>query len=216
MAFTIYGPGIRDNVLVENLLRDRNVEAVNKVTAAKPVGEGEPQELESGAQQQLARSFANRAYRSTTELPRERERAIRAHQIMTSPVITVPMAISIRDAWNIFRQRRFRSLPVVDEVGKIIGIVSDRDLLRYAAVTGNIPPYGEDSEQASTPIEPLVSKKVLTATPDTEIRTIARLMFEQRVGVMPIVDAYENLVGIITRSDILRTLVNQAPLELWV
>ncbi len=214
MAFTIYGPGIRDNVLVENLVRERSVESVEAVTAARPAGDESARQED--AQQQLTRSFANRAYQSTTNLPREREPAIRAQQIMTSPVITVRMDISIRDAWVIFRERRFRSLPVVDDMGKLIGIISDRDLLRYAAVTGNIPPYDETSEQARLPIEPLVCKKVLTATPDTEIRTIARLMFEQRVGVMPIVDQYDNLVGIITRSDILRTLVNQAPLELWV
>jgi len=65
-------------------------------------------------------------------------------------------------------------------------------------------------------IEPLYLKKVLTATPETQIREIARVLIEQRKGVMPIVDANAHMVGIITRSDILRTIVNQAPLELWV
>ena len=57
---------------------------------------------------------------------------------------------------------------------------------------------------------------VITATPDTRIREIARLLIERRIGAMPIMDKYDNLVGIITRSDVLRAVVNHAPLELWV
>jgi acetoin utilization protein AcuB len=57
---------------------------------------------------------------------------------------------------------------------------------------------------------------VLTAHPDTSIRDIARVFFEERIGAVPIVDRGETLVGIVTRSDILRTILNSAPLELWV
>ena len=50
--------------------------------------------------------------------------------------------------------------------------------------------------------------------PETEIRLIADVLIKERIGAMPIVDEKEKLVGIVTRSDILRTVV-KAPLELW-
>ena len=61
-----------------------------------------------------------------------------------------------------------------------------------------------------------MTDQVLTAHPDTEIRTIARVMFEERIGAMPIVSEAGTPVGIITRSDILRTVMNKVPFELWI
>ena len=65
-------------------------------------------------------------------------------------------------------------------------------------------------------IQGLITERVLVASPDTEIREVAKILFEHRIGAMPVISSSERLVGIITRSDILRTLVNRAPLELWI
>jgi len=61
-----------------------------------------------------------------------------------------------------------------------------------------------------------MTDRVLTAHPDTEIRTIARVLFEERIGAMPIVNEAGLPKGILTRSDILRTVMNQVPFELWI
>jgi len=215
MAFTIYGPGIRDEVKLDNMFREPELEEPAAIRAARGVTDQE-QPAQQTPQQRLARSHAGKAYESTRNIRQEREPAIRAHQLMSSPVVTLHEEASIVQAWRLFRESRFRYVPVVDGMGQVIGVLSDRALLRYAATSGNVPPYGNDSEQAKLNIRPLMSERVVTATPDTEIRQIARLLFERRIGVMPIVDFSGRLVGIITRSDILRTLVNNAPLELWV
>jgi CBS domain-containing protein len=57
--------------------------------------------------------------------------------------------------------------------------------------------------------------QVLIATPDTPIRDIARTMVEERIGSLPILDLRDTLVGIITRSDILRALITHGPMRLW-
>ena len=131
-------------------------------------------------------------------------------------MVTLLPGTSITDAWKLFRERRFRHVPVVTEQGKIFGIISDRDLLRYAATTGKVPPYTEDMPEASISIDMMTKTRVIASSQDTEIRQIARMLFEQRVGAMPIVTDDGIVRGIITRSDILRTIVNHAPLELWV
>jgi CBS domain-containing protein len=101
-----------------------------------------------------------------------------------------------------------------------VGIVSDRDLLATrgegpAAV--DRPDASDDANGgADTTIRAITKTRVLTASRETAIRQIAFVMIEQRIGAMPIIDESGHLEGIITRSDILRAVVNQAPLELWV
>jgi acetoin utilization protein AcuB len=217
MAFTIYGPGIRDNVTLDNMFRDPELEEPSAIRPARAVGDQEPPPQQQGsARQRLAQTHAGKAYESTRGIRQEREPVVRAMQLMSSPVVTVHQDTSLVAAWSLFRESRYRYVPVVDGMGTVVGVVSDRSLLRYAATTGNVPPYAEGSEQAKMTMESMMSRRVVTATPDTQIREIARLLFERRIGVMPIVDYSGRLVGIITRSDILRTLVNNAPLELWV
>lgn len=213
MAFTIYGPGIRDSVTLDTLFKSKVVEHAQPAQAIQPAAsqdgaDGEPSSSYTGSE-------ARRAYQQTAAY-RDRAPALHAHQIMTAPVITLGPTTSIVQAWRLFRERRFRHIPVVDDQQAVIGIVSDRDLLRYAALSGKIPPYSADAPEARTPIKSLTKTRVLTATPDTEIRQIARILFEQRIGAMPIVNDVGYPVGIITRSDILRALIQHAPLELWV
>ncbi len=108
------------------------------------------------------------------------------------------------------RERRFRHIPVVASGGGICGIVSDRDLFALAIM--------DDAEEKLEPsvVADIMTQKVLTATPDTNIREIARVLIEERIGCMPIVDEDKQVIGMITRSDILRALIKHAPLDLWI
>ena len=60
-----------------------------------------------------------------------------------------------------------------------------------------------------------MSREVLTATPDTPIRDLARMMVHAKVGAIPIVDEHRVVVGIVTTTDVLGCVVNEAPLDLW-
>lgn len=216
MAFTVFGAGIRDNAPF-NI--SSNLETVDETFPATIVNKIGTKGDETASQQEpnlLTQKNAGKAYTSTLQLPRERGPALHAYQIMTSPVVTLHQDTTITQAWRLFRERRFRHIPVVTMDRKIYGILSDRDLLRYAAISGKVPPYADSAPEASTNIGTLLKTRVITASHDTEIRQVARILFEQRVGVMPIVSETGYLEGIITRSDILRTLINHAPLELWV
>lgn len=156
------------------------------------------------------------AYRRSGSSQKERKRAIYASQIMTASVVSLTPETSLSDAWRLICNRRFRHIPILSHEKRLIGIISDRDLLRVAIGFYNITPHSTDAVQGQMTIQSLIKRKVLTASPDTEIREIARVMFEERIGSMPIVDGQGILAGIITRSDILRTLINHAPLELWL
>ncbi len=221
MAFTIYGPGTHDIVTATR----QNPSTRVKQTSAIQKTDNETQKHKQPAEKQSQSAIgkqASAAYQQALTTPNyPRVPAIIAEQIMVAPVITLTPNTTITQAWKLFRERRFRHIPVLTEKNSVYGIISDRSLLRYAAVTGRTPPYGDHSPEAKTLITdstkiPLLKTKVITATPDTEIRLIARVLFEQHVGAMPIVTLNGHLIGIITRSDILRTLINHAPLELWI
>jgi acetoin utilization protein AcuB len=133
-----------------------------------------------------------------------------AHQIMTSPVHAMPATTTIQEVAKVFTEHRYRHIPLVSPEGSLVGLISDRDILHYRVAT----PAREgrsDDEQVSK----IMVARVLIATPDTPIREIARTMVEERIGSLPILDFRDNLVGIITRSDILRALITHGPMRLW-
>ncbi len=136
-------------------------------------------------------------------------RSLVAKQIMSSPVLTLPIDATFEKAWKLIVDYRFRHVPIATEGDKLFGIISDRDLLREAAL------ITQDEFKEGKTIRNMIKTNVLTASRDSEIKKIAQLFFDERIGSMPIVDEDGLLLGIITRSDILRTIVNQAPIELW-
>lgn len=135
----------------------------------------------------------------------ERKRAINASDIMTAPVFSLREDQTIADARDIFRAHQFRHVPILARSGKLIGILSDRDF-----IDRRLP----DEEKTIGVRERMVTD-ILTARPQTEIPAIAELMIGHRIGCLPIVDEAQALVGIITRSDILRAIVRHGPFELW-
>jgi CBS-domain-containing membrane protein len=129
-----------------------------------------------------------------------------ARDIVASPVGTLPENASIAQAWEFVQSRGVRHVPIVSDNGTIHGIISDRDLLRDAAsdaISLNAKPLGERT------VLDLVSPRLLTAGPETGIAQIARVLFEEHVGSIPIIDDQKALIGLITRSDILKAIVER-------
>jgi acetoin utilization protein AcuB len=132
--------------------------------------------------------------------------ALVATDIVSSPVGTLPENASIAQAWKNVQGRDVRHVPIVSDNGTIPGVISDRDLLRDAltdAIGQNVKPLAERT------VLDLVSPRLLTAGAETSIAQIARVLFEEHVGSIPIIDEQKALVGLITRSDILKAIVER-------
>ncbi len=149
---------------------------------------------------------ADRA-KKNADHPAELPPALLANQIMTSPVVTLSPEASLYEAWTLISERRFRHVPVVSQENKLIGIISDRDLL--LRVAGIASSDAAARTRPGTTLRDIMQTRVLTASPNTKIRQIAQVLFENRIGAMPVVDENKTLVGMITRSDILRALIHQ-------
>lgn len=210
MTFIIYGlNGRHDLMPLDRLFERRIVEKTQAATAAHAV---DPKQ-DHDARDRRPPAVAEHAYRMVDRIKQE-GRALFAAQIMTSPVVTMTPDAAIAEALQLFQARRLRHVPVVSSGGMLVGMVSDRDILRHmAGVTENLQP--QSLHETTGKVMQLMSPHVLTASADTDVRYIARLFVEQRVGAMPIVTDGE-VVGIITRSDILRAVMRHFALELWI
>lgn len=127
---------------------------------------------------------------------------------MTSPAVTVTGDVPFQDALKLMQERRFRRLPVVDDKGRLVGIVAERDLL-YASPSPatSLSVWELNYLLSKITVKGLMTKEVVTTTPDTTIEDAARLMLDKGVGGLPVVDEDYHPIGMITETDIFKTLV---------
>ncbi len=183
----------------------REVEAIRSVAPVRLVGG-------SGTKQPKPSSIRE-TYAPESPSPMERKPALLASQIMTPHPVTITEDRPLSETGALLRQHGFRHLPVVTHQGALTGMISERDLLR--GLPGGregpmLPPW--EIRQVGD----LMSRRLLTATPDTPLREIARVMVAERIGCLPILDQERLLVGILTSTDLMRCIVNEAPLDLWI
>lgn len=121
--------------------------------------------------------------------------------------ITVTPDDTLARALQLTRTHRIRHLPVVLEQREVTGILSDRDI-RLAMPS---PLYVPDAERADflerTPIAAVMSRDVITVTGVQSVEDAAKLLFQHRIGALPVVDAQNRLEGILSETDILHAFV---------
>ena len=127
--------------------------------------------------------------------------------VMSSPAVTVPPDMPFQEALRLMQERNFRRLPVVDTKGKFVGIVAERDLL-YASPSPatSLSVWEMNYMLSKIKIERLMTREVVTTTPDTVLEEAAHLMVVHRIGGLPVMEKGQ-VVGIITETDIFKTLV---------
>jgi len=127
---------------------------------------------------------------------------------MSSPAVTVTPDTPFQDALKLMRDHRFRRLPVVNKRDKLVGIVSERDLLYASPSPATSLSIWEITYLLSKiQVRKIMTKEVITTTPDTPIENAAHLMADNKIGGLPVVDERNRVVGVITETDIFKTFV---------
>lgn len=145
------------------------------------------------------------AYQENSRVVVEGDKIQYVYQIMSKNVDSMDQYETLEDAKRKFREKRYRHIPILDNNKQLVGILSDRDILRVIA---------DDIPLASI-LKGYMVTKVLTAEPDTTIREVASVMLNQKIGCLPILTSSLELAGIVTRSDILRAIAKNPPLQLF-
>ncbi len=132
--------------------------------------------------------------------------------IMTTGVLTVRPGTSFREMAALFREHRVSGFPVVDDEGKVIGVVSETDMLAVEAgepgpgarpAPGHWRPHHRTLTVADATAGDLMTHPAVTIRPDDLVRDAARLMHSLRLQRLPVVGSGGRLAGIVTRSDVL-------------
>ena len=212
MFFYVQGPNKHDLMPLERIFDKRIVNKTEDIKKSQTVAPRQLHDTGESNQHQPS-SEANTAYQAIDRLSDDRP-ALFASQVMTFPVDTLTADMSIDHAITLFKNRRLRHLPIVSRQGKVTGMLSDRDILQYMTGLLLVEQASMQVPKADDRVEQLMQSPVLTAVGNTDIRYIARLFVERRIGAMPIV-ADGKLIGIISRSDILQAVTNHFELELW-
>ena len=126
---------------------------------------------------------------------------------MTPNPMTVTTETSLKEALDLVRSKPFHHLPVVDEDGKLAGIVTEKSLV-YASPTPTttLSVFEVDYILSRTKIGQIIQGEVVAVDPDLPIEEAARIMVDHRFGCLPVVESDE-LVGIISDTDIFRVFV---------
>lgn len=124
----------------------------------------------------------------------------------TNPLVTTPTE-TVGQADQVMAENRIRQLPVV-EGGAMLGIVTDRDIRSFLAQSSLLEPE-ERAKALETKVRDIMTTDPLTLSPDDELQEAVELLIDEKIGGIPVVDAAEGLVGIVTYVDVLRCFLNR-------
>ncbi len=146
--------------------------------------------------------------------------------VMTPNPIAVKPQTPLKEAIKILAEKKIGGLPVVDEGGKLVGVVSETDLMWQEAGV-DPPPYfmildsviylqnparyeKEVHKALGQTVGEVMSDKPVSIKPHQSLREAAHLMNEKKIGRLPVIDDKEGkLIGILTRGDIIRTMATE-------
>ena len=132
--------------------------------------------------------------------------------VMSAPVITVSPATPYKQMVRLLDEHAISALPVLDEGGRLVGIVSEADLLLKQSPAGRFHPFWEDpshqrslaAKAAASCAADVMTTRLVTVQGDLPIARAARLIRLHSVKRLPVVDADGKLVGIVSRADLLK------------
>jgi len=125
---------------------------------------------------------------------------------MSHPVITIPPELPVVDAISLMKREKIRRTPVVRD-GKLVGIVSDKDLLNASPSTAtSLSVWEMNYLLTKITVRDVMTRQVLTVTEDTAIEQAARIMVDNKIGGLPVMRG-DAVVGIITETDLFKILL---------
>ena len=145
--------------------------------------------------------------------------------VMTPQPITVEPDTPLKEAIKILAEKKISGLPVVDKTGKLVGVLSETDLM-WQETGVDPPPYimildsviylqnparheKEIHKALGQTVGEVMSDKPIAVRPNQSLREAAHLMHEKNIRRLPAIDEEGKVVGIITRGDIIRTMATE-------
>ncbi len=135
--------------------------------------------------------------------------------VMTREVVTADPAMPLSEVADIFVRERLRAIPVIDESGHVLGMITDRHVMsHFLPLLEEAPAGAEISEpwMREGEVRDLMERTVMCVNEDESLADVVRLMLDKEIERLPVVREGQ-LVGFLTRGDIIRRLLRRSSPE---
>lgn len=211
--FHLYGvTGRMASGSIEQLRQAVPVSGVARARRVAPVGtpEGAPAAPASeGRARDALAAYAGAAPRH------EREPVRRVAEVMSHPVHTLSADASVRSAWRTLVERGIGQAPVVAADGTLAGLAGRAELLPPGLLGSALADAAAWDALLAQPVSAVMWTPVPAAAPETELRRVAELLLATGLPGLPVVSPEGRVEGFVSRSDLLRAIVADPPLDLW-
>lgn len=150
-----------------------------------------------------------------TPPPHERRPLTQVAAVMTRQVITLSARSSVQEAWQLLAAKAIGQAPVVDEAGQLVGLLTRADLLKPERLPSAAKQAVVWRALMLQNVKDIMSTPVPSVAADSDIRRVASVLLDTGLPGLPVVDESGQVTGFISRSDILRAVVTDPPLDLW-
>lgn len=149
---------------------------------------------------------------------------LKAKDIMTKDVMTVKADTPIQEMARILTERKISGVPVVDDDGSLVGIVTENDLINqnkrlhiptvmrlfdaFVLLESPSKIETEIKKISATKVSEIYTRKVITVSPETDVEEIATIMSEKKVHLIPVVED-KKILGIIGKTDIIKGIATR-------
>lgn len=150
---------------------------------------------------------------------RRLKKKIPVKDIMTKDVVAVRKDLKVKELVRLLTEKQVSGAPVVDEENRVIGMVTEADLIFQVGgkrhrglraflkeIIGESLPKDVRGPISELTVQDIMVQPVIIATPDMDIRDVAAILEEKRIKRLPVVDPEGRLIGIISRHDLLRAI----------
>lgn len=147
---------------------------------------------------------------------------IPVRDIMHAPVITIHPEALVADAAALMEEKILRRLPVINDEGLLVGIVTDADVREAEAAESSVSQLEPGLEEAWLTVADIMTREVVTIEPEATVGQLATLMIQHKVGGIPVVESGAQatkilrLVGIVTETDIFAMIAEAWKAEMSV
>ncbi|WP_423224233.1 HPP family protein [Candidatus Amarolinea aalborgensis] len=127
--------------------------------------------------------------------------------IMSSPALTIHYEADLDEAAATLESQKIRRLPVLDDDGQLVGILTQGDV-RVASMATAVDPYDPRSATWLT-VGDAMTRDVYTVAPDAPVVEVVEMLLAHKIGGLPVVDGDGAVIGMVTETDIFRLLVRE-------
>lgn len=179
----------------------------------------DPSASDSGDNQRRSSSLEALSHRSASAYVQAgqplRHPISQVHEVASPRAFTVPVSTVALEAWQAMADQGVAQAPVVDDKGVLVGMLLRADLLRPELLPGpNAHPLAWRAWLAQS-VQEVMWSPVPSVLGDAEIRHVARVLLDSGLPGMPVVDAQGVVTGFVSRSDLLRAMIHDPPLDTW-